>query len=51
MIYWIRDPPPLALLLYAKGLGFTRKIVVDYDLPDDTISTLLFYKIYLLNIS
>jgi hypothetical protein len=38
----------LALLLYGKGVGFTRKIRVNYNLSDhDSISTYQFYKIYL----
>jgi hypothetical protein len=50
MTYSVRDPLPRHL--YAKGLGFTRKIQVGYKLPDqESLSTCLFYKIYLLNIS
>jgi hypothetical protein len=38
----------LPLLLYVKGVGFTSKIRVGYNLPDhDSISTYQFYKIYL----
>jgi hypothetical protein len=51
MIRWVDTPPPLPLLLYAKGVGFTWKIRVGYRLPDrDSISTCLFCKIYLLHI-
>jgi hypothetical protein len=49
MIHWVDTPVPL--LLYAKGLGFKKKIQVGYNLSDrDSICTCLFYKIYLLNI-
>jgi hypothetical protein len=44
--------PPLSLLLYAKGVGFIKKIWAGYSLSDrDSISIYLFYKIYLLHIS
>jgi hypothetical protein len=40
--------PPIPLLFYAKGVGFIRKIQIDYNLSDrDSISIYLFYKIYL----
>jgi hypothetical protein len=43
--------PPIPLILYAKGLGFKKKISIGYNLLDkDSISTCLFYKIYLSNI-
>jgi hypothetical protein len=43
--------PPIPLILYAKRVGFKKKISISYNLLDkDSISTCLFYKIYLSNI-
>jgi hypothetical protein len=50
MIRWVESPstPPFI----CQVVGFIKKILVSYSLPDrDSISTYLFYKNYLLNIS
>jgi hypothetical protein len=44
--------PPCPSFYMLTGVGFTWKIRVGYNLPDqDSISTYLFNKIYLLNSS
>jgi hypothetical protein len=47
---WGLRPPPCPSFYMVKGVWFTRKIQVSYNLSDqESISTCLFYKIYLLN--